>query len=511
MNQTHKVMENKTIINVGFGSSDLGVRSSEFNVRSFAFQLSNFSFLTLAILLSLLISNPIQAQSLDDYLILAAENNPGLKASYARYQAMAERVNQPSLADPELQVGFFIEPMERFMGNQTADFRLMQMFPWFGMIGTQKEEAYHMAKAQYQLFLEEKNQLLFQVKSTWYELIRLKEEIKISEENLGYLKKYEELALSRFKVGTSSSSPIPSLSQASISSTSAGNSSGMDRMTSKASNSMEKPSPMNSGMNAVPMGNATAGMSAVLQIRLQLRELENSIEQSKSNLEPLQVKFNQLLNREIRSEINLPAQLEKPALSLQKQEILDSIRMYNPMLAMYQSEIGAYEQQAKMARLEGKPMMGAGINYMTFVPRLENNMPMGGENMVMPMVSLSLPIYRKKIDSKIKQAEYLKEAALLDKQKTENLLAIDWANAFLTWEESERNLRLFEDQIQLVNQQIQLLETSFISNETGLEEVLRANQQLLDYKQKRINALNQQQQSLAQLEALAATSLTFPQ
>ncbi len=136
---------------------------------------------------------------------------------------------------------------------------------------------------------------------------------------------------------------------------------------------------------------------------------------------------------------------------------------------------------------------------------------MGGENMIMPMVSLSLPIYRKKINSKIKEAEYLKESALLDRQKTENLLAMEWANAFRTWEESERNLRLYEDQIELVNQQISLLETSFVSNATGLEEVLRANQQLLDYQQKRINALNQQQQSLAQLEALAATSLTFQQ
>jgi len=198
-------------------------------------------------------------------------------------------------------------------------------------------------------------------------------------------------------------------------------------------------------------------------------------------------------------------------LSLEKQEILDSIRQNNPMLAMYQAEIGAYDQQAKMAKLEGRPMLGAGVNYMTFDPRLENDMPMGGENMVMPMVTMTLPIYRKKINSKIKETEFLKESAQLDRQKTENLLAMEWANAFRSWEESERNLRLYEDQILLVNQQIQLLVTSFTINATGLEEVLRANQQLLEYQQKRINALNQQQQSLAQLEALAATSLTFQQ
>jgi outer membrane protein TolC len=460
-----------------------------------------------------LLSISLEAQTLDDYLIQAAENNPGLKASYARYQATAERVNQPGLPDPELQVGFFFEPMERFMGNQTTDFRLMQMFPWFGMIGTQKEEANQMSKAQYQLFLEEKNQLFFQVKSTWYDLISLKEEIKISQENLEYLKNYEELALIRFQAGTSSSSPAPvqSMPQQVVSSTSAGSSTGMSGMGGNSSNTTSNSSPMTSGMSATPMGGSASGMSAVLQIRLQIRELENTIEQLQANLEPLQIKFNQLLNRDIRAEIILPTQLEKAVLSLEKKEILDSIRQNNPMLAMYQAEIGAYEQQGKMAKLEGRPMLGAGVNYMTFAPRPENGMEMGGDNMVMPMVTMTLPIYRKKINSKIKETEFLKESAQLDRQKTENLLVMEWANAFRSWEESERNFRLYEDQILLVNQQIQLLVTSFTSNAIGLEEVLRANQQLLEYQQKRINALNQQQQSLAQLEALAATSLTFQQ
>ena len=460
-----------------------------------------------------LFSISLKAQTLDDYLIQAAENNPGLKASYARYQATAERVNQPGLPDPELQAGFFFEPMERFMGNQTADFRLMQMFPWFGMIGTQKEEANQMSKAQYQLFLEEKNQLFFQVKSTWYDLISLKEEIKISQENLEYLKKYEELALIRFQAGTSSpaSAPAPPMPPPAISSTTAGSTGGMGGMSGNESSSKTNTSTMNPAMSSAPMGSSASGMNAVLQIRLQIRELENTIEQLQANLEPLHIKFNQLLNREIRAEINLPVYLEKAVLSLEKQGILDSIRQNNPMLAMYQAEIGAYDQQAKMAKLEGRPMLGAGVNYMTFAPRLENDMPMGGENMVMPMVTMTLPIYRKKINSKIKETEFLKESAQLDRQKTENLLAMEWANAFRSWEESERNLRLYEDQILLVNQQIQLLVTSFTINATGLEEVLRANQQLLEYQQKRINALNQQQQSLAQLEALAATSLTFQQ
>lgn len=470
---------------------------------------SYLSFLTFFLLFTLYGSPfTIQAQSLDDYLIQAAENNPGLKASYARYQAAVERVNQPNLPDPELQVGVFYEPMERFMGNQTADFRLMQMFPWFGMIGTQKEEANQMAIAQYQLFLEEKNQLLFQVKSTWYELIRLQEEIKISRENLEYFKKYEDLALIRFQVGSSSEIPSPSLPQSNTSSSSSAGSSGMNTIGG-TDKSMASPVPMSSGMQPSSMGNSPSGMSVVLQIRMQIIELENTIEQLKANLEPLNIKFNQLLNRDIQQIVQLPSQLEKPNLTVSKQEILDSIRQNNPMLAMYDAEMAGYDQQAKMARLEGRPMLGAGVNYMTFSPRPENGMLMGGENMLMPMVNVSLPIYRKRINSKIKEVEYLKESAQLDRQKTENLLAMDWANAFRNWEESERNLRLYEEQVSLVKQQIRLLETSFTSNGVAFEEVLQAQQQLLDYQLRHLNALNQQHQSLSLLEALVSSSLTF--
>jgi outer membrane protein TolC len=453
------------------------------------------------------------AQNLDDYLIQAAENNPGLKAAYARYEAAAERTNQPSLPDPEFQVGYFYKPMERYMGNQTADLKLMQMFPWFGMIGTQKEEANQMAIAQYQLFLEEKNQLFLQVKSTWYELIRLKEEVKITEENLDYMRKYEELALIRFRVGSSSSSgiqaPTSSPTQKSNSTTSASGMSSMSGMSEKQGSNMSAASSMSSGMSPSSMSTASTGMKAVLQIRLLIRELENSLQQLQANLDPLKIKFNQLLNRDMRAEISQPHRLERPEVSLQKQEILDSIRQNNPMLAMYQAELGAYEQQAKMARLEGKPMLGAGVNYMTFTPRVDHGFPMGGENMVMPMVSVSLPIYRKKISSKVKEVEYLKEAALLEKQKTENLLTMEWANAFRDLEESERNLSLYDDQVSIVQQQIQLLETSFTSGTASLEEVLQANQLLLEYRLKRLNALNQQHQSLSILEALVSSSFNL--
>ena len=463
--------------------------------------------LTLASLLLFLWSGTqsIQAQTLDDYLLQAAENNPGLKAAYARYQATSEQVNQASLPNPELQAGAFIRPMERFMGNQTADFRLMQMFPWFGMLSTQKEEAYHMGQADYQLFLEEKNRLFFEVKSTWNKLLLLQGEQQLAQENLEYLMKYETLALMQYQVGNSIVLPSNSFRQANTSSSPA-NSSQMSGMGGSSSNTAQGASTPSSAMSAVPMVGSSTGLTAILQIRLQIKELESILQQLLANKEIIQYQFQQLLNRPMEANLVLPAVWEKAQLTLAKQDYLENIKESNPMLAMYASEQMAFTQQAKMAKLEGKPMLGAGVNYMTFTSRLESGMPMGGQDMVMPMVTMSLPIYRKKIASKIKQADYLKNGAMMQQEEMANQLTLQWASAFRDWEESERLLSLYDAQVTLVEQQLQVMETTYSSGNLSLSDVIQTQQLLLDYRRKKLNALYQQHQSLAQLDALLSPS-----
>ena len=451
-------------------------------------------------------SQTLRAQTLEDYLLQAAENNPGLKAAYARYQAKAEQVNQASLPDPELQVGAFIRPMERFMGNQTADFRLMQMFPWFGMLSTQKEEAYHMGQADYQLFLEEKNRLFLEVKSTWNKLLLLQGEQQLAQENLDYLLKFETLALMQYQAGNSIS--LPSTSFRPAKDTKVGSStSPMSGMGGAIPSPMQGAASSSSGMSPLPMAGSSSGLTAILQIRLQIKELESTLLQLEANKEVLRYQFQQLLNRPMEVDLVLPTTWERAQLPLAKQDYLEKIKESNPMLGMYASEQMAYTQQAKMAKLEGKPMLGAGVNLMTFTPRIENGMRMGsGEDMVMPMVTLSLPIYRKKISSKIKQADYLKNGAAMQQEETANQLTLQWANAFRDWEESERLLNLYEAQVALVEQQLQVMETTYAGGNLALAEVLQTQQLLLDYRSKKLNALYQQHQSLAQLDALHSPS-----
>lgn len=486
------------------------VFNRRFRKSGFGFQVFDFKILPLLILFGVF-SEVAMSQTLEDYLIIAAENNPGLKASYARFQAADARISQPGLPDPEMQIGVFLQPMERYMGNQTADYRIMQMFPWFGSIKTQKEEAKYMAQAQYQLFEENKNQLFYQVKVTWYELARLREEKELMRSNLEYLKKLEELSLVRFQgAANPSNSSGTNQPMESIISTTAGASSGNVMGGMNATSTSKTPTSSMSPSNSSSMGSASSGMVDVLEIRLEIKELENQLEILEANETAFQIKFNQILSREKDSPISIETKLTPVTLDWEIKAILDSIQRNNPMLAMYEQEALAYEQKARMAKLDGNPMIGLGVNYVPFLPRENDGIDHSEHSMdmLMPMFTMTLPIFRNKTEAKIKEANFLQESALYNKKQTENLLAMEWANAYRDWQEASKNLALYNQQIDLVKQQVNLLTTAFQAGTSSYSDILRAKQRILSYEIKRLAALTIQHQSLAQLEALAGISLS---
>ena len=399
------------------------------------------------------------AQNLEAYLQIAGENNPELKAYFNDYLAALERVPQlGALPDPELSMGIFLKPMERYMGNQQADIQLMQMFPWFGTLGARKDEASKMALASYEAFQDVKNRLFYQVKETWYQMYLLDENIRVSEETLKILQSYERLALVRYQ-------------------------------------------------SAGASGNMGSDMGDVLRVRLEIKALENEIAFLRDSRLPLRSEFNQLLNRHHNEPVKVADTLEVKALSLERLALLDSITENNPMLKMLNAEEEAYAFQKEMAKLEGRPMFGAGINYMAFSPRTGHGMSVGGMDMVMPMVSVSIPIYRKKYKAMTKEAELKRQAAGHRSENLVNELTTQWTVSLRDLDDASRRIGLYQEQSDLAAQVLSLLMAGYSSSGQGFEEVLRVQQQLLDYRLKLVTAVVDQHTAVAMLEMLSGGDL----
>ena len=107
-------------------------------------------------MLNVLFAYSQPADSLGYYLELAARNNPQINADFSLYKASLEKVPQAgAYPDPELEIGFFLKPMEILSGKQIADFTLMQMFPWFGTRKAARNEATEMARMAYEQYAGE--------------------------------------------------------------------------------------------------------------------------------------------------------------------------------------------------------------------------------------------------------------------------------------------------------------------------------------------------------------------
>ncbi len=339
-----------------------------------------------------------------------------------------------------------------------------------------------MALAQYEVFRDAKNSLFYQVKVTWYELYLLEQEIRITEENLDILKQYERLALIRFQ------------------NTNTGREAG-------SSNMPGQPAMNKNSSSTTPMDGGGSAMSDVLRAKIEIKALENTLALLKDSRLPLQAQFNQLLNRDYNHKITIQDTIAETPMTSEQMAWLDSIALNNPMLKMLDAEEEAYEAQKKMARLEGRPMLGAGVNYMPFRPRTENGMPMGGNDMVMPMVRLSIPIYRKKYNALHKEAELKQQAVHLRRQHTVNELKTRWSTAKRNLDDANRRATLYREQTNLTRQTLNLLMNSYSTNGRDFEEVLRTQQQLLDYQLQLVTAIVDQHTAVAMLDMLAATEL----
>jgi outer membrane protein TolC len=453
-----------------------------------------------------------QADSLYHYLEIAAKNNPGVLQKFSEYQAALQKIPQVgSLPDPELSAGVFLSPMELVSGNQVADLRLMQMFPWFGVLRYGKDEMSLMAKAKFELFRDAKLQVFYDVQRSWYELYKVQKDISISEKNIEILKLIERLALVRFKSASLENSPTSSQSRTTSSVSSSGtntSASGMQTMGAGQNSTGSSGSNQSSSMQTGAMGSSSgsSGLADIYRIQIESNDLENNIALLKNQQSSIIASFNIYLNRPVTSPVYTYENITRDSLEFSLTVVSDSMLAHNPMLGMLDFEKQSFEARKKMVSRMGYPMMGLGLNY-SLISRSATAMgspDMNGKDMIMPMVVFTLPIYRKKYTAMQKEAELLKEATSENYQATANSLQSEYYQAVLLYQDAQRRIKLYENQFQLASKSLDLMLKSFSTSSSGLTDVLRVRQQTLDYEFKKVEAVADFNTAIAWLKRLMA-------
>jgi outer membrane protein TolC len=381
------------------------------------------------------VANYSFTQTLEEYFQIAAENNPELKAKYKRAEAAMERIPQVStLKDPSFSFGFFISPVETRVGPQRAKFSLTQMFPWFGTLKAQGDVAALNAEAEFQKFIDAKNKLYFKVASAYYSLLELYQIEAIEEENKAILETFKTIANSKYE-------------------------------------------------------NGKGTMVDLLRVDIMVDDVKTNLSILDSKKKPLKIRFNKLLNRDQMDSIAIPS--EVPSIEAQSfgESDSDSLFAEHPLMEQLNLQIEASEAKVLAIKKQGLPKIGVGLDYVLVGERTDMDAPDNGKDVLMPMVTMSIPIFRKKYKAAEKEANLMRESYQFQKEALDNQLTVQYENAFFKIEQQLDLIELYDHQIERTEQSIKLILTSYQNTGNDFEEVLRMQQQLLKYQKLSVEAL----------------------
>ncbi|WP_396633441.1 TolC family protein [Maribacter sp. R86514] len=319
----------------------------------------------------------VNAQELQSFIQEAESNSPEIQAYNLRHNIAEEKVNEANwIPNTEFSAGYFVSEPETRTGAQRARFSAKQMLPWFGTITARENYASSIANAEYVEIVIAKRKLALSVSQSYYSLYTIKTKQKVLDENIELLKTYEKLALTSVEVGKA---------------------------------------------------------SAVDVLRLQIRQ--NELQQQKEVLEETylgeQTSFNKLLNRDGNTGVTILEALMLPSEDIFYDENNLSL---NPELLKYDKLYESIAQSELLNQAESNPMIGFGLDYLPVSERPDMNFSDNGKDILMPMVSVSIPIFNKQYDSRSKQNELKQLEINAQKENRLNVLESAFAKA-----QSQRN------------------------------------------------------------------------
>ncbi len=319
------------------------------------------------LIFTLFVSAFAQAQQLDKLIKVALSNNPEIQKFELRYKVASEKINEVNtISNTEFGVGYFVSEPETRTGAQRFKVSAKQMIPWFNTITARENYVSSLAKAKYEDIVIAKRRLMTSVSQSYYNLYANKAKQDVLIENIKLLKTYETLALTSVEVGN-------------------------------------------------------ASVVDVLRLQMRQNELQQLLDVLIQQFITEQTTFNTLLNRKKEVKITVVSELIIPSESY---DVSFKGLEIHPELLKFDKLYYAVEQSELLNQKESSPMIGFGLDYINVEKRPNLDFSDNGKDIIMPMLSISIPIFNNKYKSKTKQNQIQQEEILSQKQERLNKLTI---------------------------------------------------------------------------------------
>ena len=362
---------------------------------------------------ALLLSITAGAQELDYFLDLADGQNPELQAMRLKYDLAVERVEEAgALPDTEIGAGLFVSEPETRTGAQKARFSIRQMLPWFGGITAREELAGSMAEVDYLDWVIARRKLRLETAQSYYRLQALQQQVGILQQQEALLDSWSEIALTG-------------------------------------------------------VSNGRASAVDVLRLDIRKEDLVARRRIRENGFAAQHTAFFRRINAG-ESEIAFPAEAWPDSLPAATPAILGP----HPELERYERLFESVMRDEAVNRKEAAPKLGLGVDYIPVAERTDMAMADNGKDILMPMVSLSVPLFNTKYRSRTRQNQLRQEALKAEELSRRNTLEALLADAIQGRESARIRYNTASGNIVKTRQAIEILLKNYQTDTVDFTELL---------------------------------------
>ena len=390
-----------------------------------------YSFKILIISLLVIYHHGLIAQSIEEFISMSEEYNPGLKAMRLDYQAALKVADQvKDYPDPVVSIGLGVLPIETRLGAQRLRLGVQQSIPWKGLLNAKSELA--LAKAE---ILEQSDEM---------EMISIATAIREVYSMLYILDEKKRVLADKLVI--------------------------LD------------------GMETLAKSAVSSGKGKLSNVLLIQRNRENvllEIDLLEENKKPLEIMINRWSGRELNADV----EIVNPQFTITEQEeMMKQIADHYPQFKILKSMEMASQLASELSDLERKPKLSVGLDYMMITRRDVSDLAGNGRDVLMPMGMVSIPLHTDRFDAKKEEERIKQEAFQLKAANLKDKYNAEIKSALIEIQISNSEIQRIQGLKETTQETISLMKSEYASEGTRFEELLRLEMDLVDYDMRIVNA-----------------------
>lgn len=378
-----------------------------------------------------------EKSGIEDYMRFAMLNNPRVEAAYYEWAASIEQITAArSLPDPRLTFKADIASMVT-----SAMAGLMVDLPGPGKLRAAGNVAVEESRGRYFSFEKEVLRAAFSIKSAYYRLQFLEENIRVQRETLKLLGDIEQLARQQNAAGR-------------------------------------------------------ATLQDVLRAQIEQEQVRTQIENLEDSRGTLLAELKAALGLGTEEAAPpVPVKFSQSGEAPDSNRILEIALQYNPGIRAMAADVQRAQALLDLARKAGVPDFSVGIEADV----------KASPTMWTPSAGVTLPIWRDKIAAQIAEAQAGKRAAEARLNNEQLQLSVELAVMLVMYRENTRNMELLEKRLIPKGQQaLEVARIGYANGKSKFLDVIEGHRQLLGFDLELIKSRTQKELAMASLSLLIA-------